>query len=417
MKNISTEQNILGLLLDDGSRIAQCKLDHSDFGIKTHQVIFEAIQHVISENHVVDIVSVGEAIEQNFGAELVNMDFMADLVGKCAAAPSNLEHLSERLKSVSELNKAKLIFNRALFDLENGNKKTVVSEAIRSLMELDQVSKKYEHTMKDAVIGALEAYEEAAKRGGLIGVTSGLSSVDEQLGGFHNSDLIIIGARPAVGKTALALNFAYSSDVPVGFCSAEQSFEQIGSRFICIDGRIDSRNFRKADLTEFEYGRMPRTVENLKNKPIFFNDEPGMSITTIQQHARRWKQERNIGILFIDYIQKIKGTTGGQRDIDRVTEVVLALKELGKELNIPIVGISKVTRAADQIDGPPGMSHLSDASICEYEADEIITMYRNEDMLFRGKTLLHICKNRHGPTGDILVNYDGPYFKFTDSEG
>ena len=417
MKNINMEQQILGLLLDDGSRIAQCNLSIQDFSVNSHQVIFEAIQKVISDKHVVDVVSVGEAIEQNFGGACVDMVFMIELVTKCASQPQNMEYFSQVVKSSSELRKAKAIFNRALFDLDSDHdKKNVVSEAIKSLMELDRVSKRYEHTTKDAVIGALEAYEEAVKRGGLIGVTSGLSEVDEQLGGFHDSDLIILGARPAVGKTAMAINFAYNADVPVGFFSAEQSYEQIGARLICIEGQINSKNFRSASLTEMEYGRMPRTVENIKNKPIFFNDEPAMSISTIQKQARRWKQERKIGLLVVDYIQKIKGSTATQRDIERVTEVVLALKELAKELSIPIIGISKVTRAADSIGGPPGMGHLSDASICEYEADQVITLYRNDDMREKGKTLLHICKNRHGPTGDILVSYDGPYFKFRDSQ-
>lgn len=416
-KNIGIEQNILGLLLDDGSRISECKLDVEDFSIKSHQVIFECIEKVISDNHAVDIVSVSEAIESNFSGEFVDVPYMADLIAKCAVRADNIGYFSEIIKNASELTKAKVIVARAVFDLDNDkDKKSVISETIKSLMALDKTTKKHEHTMKEAVIGAMEAYQVAADKGGLIGVTSGIKALDDALGGFHNSDLIILGARPAVGKTSLAINFANNADVPVGFASAEQPFDQIGSRFICLEGMVNSKNFRAAELTDFEYGRMPRTIENLKDKPIFFNDEPGMSIGAVVRQARRWKQERNIGILFVDYLQKLKGAVAGQNNIDRVTEVVLTLKELAKELNIPIVAISKVTRTADLLSEPPGMSHLSDASICEYEADTIITMYRDDDMIARGKTQLHIPKNRHGPTGDVMVDYQGAHFKFTDEQ-
>jgi len=418
MENIAIEQNILGLLLDDGTRFTQCNIQSTDFSLRSHQVLFESIQQVISDKHAVDVVSVGEVIERTYGSQFVNMPFMVELVTKCAASPDNIGHFSEIVKNASELTKAKNIVSQALFDLESEkNNKTVVSDTIKSLMELDRVTKKYEHSMKDAVISAIETYEEASQRGGLIGVTSGLSELDDALGGFHKSDLIIVGARPAVGKTALAFNFAAHSTVPVGIISAEQDYSQAGLRFIAMEGLINSKNFRSAKMTEFEYNRLPRTVENLKDRQIYFNDEPGIDINTIERQARRWKQERNMGMLVVDYIQKIKGTVKGQGSTDRVTDVVTTLKDLGKELQIPIIALSQCNRASDQIEGPPGTGNLSDASACEKEADVIITMYRNDDMLERGKTLLHICKNRHGPTGDVLVDYQGPYFKFTDSRG
>lgn len=414
-KDISIEQNVLGLLLDDGSRITQCDLEKEDFSVKSHQVIYESILQVLSNDNIVDVVSVGSIIEREYNNN-VDMPYMIELITKCAASPDNLKHFCEITKKASELRQAKTILSRSLFELDGNDNKNVVSETIKQLMDLDRASKKYEHTMKDAVIAAMEIYEEASKRGGLIGITSGLSELDDALGGFHPSDLIIVGARPAVGKTALAFNFALTSTSPVGVISAEQDHSQAGLRFIAMEGLINSKNFRSANMTELEYGRMPRTVQNLKDRQIFFNDETGIDINSLQRQARRWKHERNIGMLVVDYIQKIKGSVKGQGSTDRVTDVVTTLKDLAKELQIPVIALSQVNRAADQIDGPPGPGHLSDASACEKEADTIITMYRNDDMQARGKTLLHICKNRHGPTGDVLVDYQGPYFKFTDEQ-
>jgi len=183
-----------------------------------------------------------------------------------------------------------------------------------------------------------------------------------------------------------------------------------------MEGLINSKNFRSANMTDLEYGRMPRTVANLKDRQIFFNDETGIDINSLVSQARRWKQERDIGMIIVDYIQKIKGSSKGQSSLDRVTEVVTTLKDLAKELQVPVIALSQVNRAADSHEGPPKPSHLSDASACEKEADTIITMYRNDDMVSRGKTMLSICKNRHGPIGDVMVDYQGAYFKFTGEQ-
>lgn len=415
-QNIMFEQDILGLLLYDGSSISKCNLSHSDFSQRSHQIIFSAIQQVISKGQIVDVVSVSELIEKEYGVDSLDMEYMANLILNRHLSEENIEHFCLVIKKNADYRQAKIIFESAIFELDKETPSDgIVSQAIKSLMELDRVTQKYDHTMKDSIISALESYETASEMKGLIGITTGIQGLDDALGGFHDSDLVIVGARPAVGKTAIAFNFAHSSTKPVGIISAEQDHAQAGARFISMEGRINSKNFRSARLTELEYGRLGNTVKTLEEKPIFINDEPGIDINAIQRQARRWKQERDIGILFVDYIQKIKGSDKRASTLDRVTEVVNSLKDLARELRIPVIALAQVNRAADNLDGPPGLSHLSDASACEKEADSIITMYRDDDMREKGKTLLHICKNRHGPTGDVLVNYEGMYFKFTDS--
>jgi len=184
-KEISIEQNIIGLLLDDGSRVSQCNLSKEDFVVKSHKIIFESIQQVLADNNVVDIVSVAEVIERTY-AEHIDMPYMFELVTTCAASPNNLVHFSELIKKAAELRQAKTIFSKALLEIDGPESKNVVSEAIRELMGLDKTAKKYEHSMKDAVRSAMEIYEEALERGGLIGITTGIEELDEALGGFHD---------------------------------------------------------------------------------------------------------------------------------------------------------------------------------------------------------------------------------------
>lgn len=410
---INVEQTILGLLLDDGSLISQCSLSIDDFSQQSHRVIFDSINHISAKGHAVDIVSVGEHIESKY--QKVDMNYLAELVSKCFGNGENMGKFCDMVKNASRMRKAKEIAISIQKTIElDGDCDNVVERAIQSLMLIDKDIKKYEHTMSECVDSALEFYDKASERGGLIGITSGLVELDEALGGFHESDLLVIGARPAMGKTALLFNFANACKVPCGIISAEQGHTQAGLRFLSIAGDINSQNIRRARMTEIEFSRLPGTVTKLKEMPIFVNDEPGINITTLMRQARAWKQNNGIQILFVDYIQKIKGSVQRQTTIDRVSEVVGSLKDLARELEIPVVALSQVNRAAEQLDHPPGPSHLSDASAVEKEADSIITMFKNVDMTAKGQILLNICKNRHGPCGDVTVNYHGPFFKFTD---
>lgn len=414
---LQLEQEILALIISNRCPAAECTLDASDFSQRSNAVIYQAIQNVITAGHAIDIISIAEDIETTYGGEFVATEYMAKLIESSTASARNMMTFCEKVKGASELRQARHILGNALTRIENNQANGVVEDTIKELMQIDHGKQKHEHTIKEAVAAAIEVYQEASEKKGMIGVPTGLDGLDDALGGFHDSDLVIVGARPATGKTALAFNFANHANKPAGIISAEQDYSQAGLRFISMEGLINSKNLRSANMTEKEYGRMPRTVDNLKNKPIFFNDEPGISITSLVRQARRWKQDRNIGIMFVDYIQKIKGTDKRQSTVERVTEVVNTLKDLARELNIPVVALSQVNREADKLNEPPGPAHLSDASACEKEADAIITMYRNNDLRERNLTLLHICKNRHGPTGDIVVNYDGRFFRFTDAPG
>jgi replicative DNA helicase len=410
---LQVEQGVLALLLINGSLLTRCKINGADFSQESHRIIFEAIEEVSNKGHTVDLVTVGTALEKKY--RTVDMEYLINLVEKRVTVEKNIEHHCDKIRQASRLRIAMEIAASIQTQIElEDDCESVVETAIQKLMAIDSNVKNHEHTMADAVDAAIEAYQIAAEKGGLTGITTGLTELDEAMHGFHNSDFTVVGARPAMGKTALLFNFAHACPVSAGVFSAEQNYEQAGQRFIALDGEIDSQRLRKAKLNDGEFKKLSSVMTRLKSREIYFNDEPGINIISLKRQARMWKQNKGIKILFVDYIQKIKGSNNRMSKSERVSEVAGELKDLARELQIPVVALSQLKRAADELDGPAGPSFLSDSTDIENEADSIITLWKNKEMERNSQMLLHICKNRHGPTGDKLVNYIGKFFKFTD---
>lgn len=412
LEHIQIEQDLLGLLISDPSLITRVNLTDSDFSQQTHQIIYSAIQEVQNKGHAIDILTVAQVIEDRY--RTVDLEYLTNISVNKLAVASNIEHFCTMLKESSRLRQARSVALNIQYQIEQDDGHGVVERAIQDLMAIDAEIKKYDHTIAEAVDSALDMYNKAAEKGGLIGIPTGLTELDETLGGFHDEDLIVIAARPSVGKTAMLLNCSNACKLPHGIASAEQNKEQDALRLISMNGEINSQHLRHAKLTESEFSRLASAVSDLRRRKIYINDEPGINITSLMRQARVWKQNFDIKILFVDYIQKIKGSSQRQSKIESVTEVVCSLKDLARELKIPVVALSQVNREADKHNGPPEPYHLSNAGAVEQEADSIVTMYVNEELKQSSQILLHICKNRHGPCGDITVNYFGKFFKFTD---
>jgi len=235
----------------------------------------------------------------------------------------------------------------------------------------------------------------------------------------HPSSLYITDGYTVTHNTAFLFCSALANDVCTGIISAEQGHAQAGLRFISISGSVHSQNMRSANLSEAEWSRVSAGTINAQKKNIFLNDEPGISITGLIKQARLWKFNNNLQILFVDYIQKIKGTNPNAKKYEQVTEVVGALKQLARELDIPVVALAQVKRDVDtRSDRRPKLGDMSDASEIEKEADAIFTLYRdevyNQDTMDKGIAEIDAVKNRHGPTGTIRCLFEGKYFQFKD---
>lgn len=415
-KTISVEQQILYVLFTNPEMVQKCNLTSSDFTQQTDQIIYQSILDVASLNQPVDLVSVAEHIEQKYRS--VDMSYLGMIVENGVGSASGFENYQNIVRAATRKKKAKQIARNLEFQVdENLDGHDPVQHAIRELMDIDRDHKSFDRTIGECLRAGLINVQAAKDCGGMVGITTGIKDLDESITGYHKTDLYVIGARPSVGKTAFLFSSALASKAVVGVISAEQDHAQAGLRCISIVGSVNSQNLRSAQLSEGEWSRVTAGTVNTQDRPIFLNDEPGIGITNLVRQARIWKFNHGLEILFVDYIQKIKGSNPKANKTEQVTEVTQTLKQLARELNIPVVALAQVKRDVDsRTDKRPNIGDMADASEIEKEADAILTLYRDEvynpDTDQKGLAEIYVCKNRHGPTGMIKCQFIGKYFQF-----
>lgn len=417
MKTIDLELEVLKGLVIDNSLINQVSLSESDFSQQTNQIIFGAIQTILSGGGIADLITIAEHIEKQY--RTVDMDYLADMIENTWGSAANTVKYSQMLQAEARKRKAKDIAFGLQMNLEENGPFDPVQFAIQELMKLDVSDSKHEHTFKDAARRATERTQEAFDKKGILGITTGLTELDEALGGYVDTDLIVIPARPAMGKTAFLLSCLRKCGVEAGLISSEQDATQVGLRLISQHGRVNSQNVRAATLSEQEWDRF--SIGAIKTSEMLgvINDNPSINITEVISTARKWKHHRDIKILYVDYIQRIKGSNPKATRVEQVTEVVSALKSLARELQIPVVALAQLNRKCeDRTDKRPMTSDIADASEIEKEADVIMTLYRDEvydpDSPDKGIAEINVVKNRHGPIGVIRAQFIGKYFQFED---
>ena len=322
------------------------------------------------------------------------------------------------IRDAARKREALFIANNLKTNLEEGADGDHVAEAVRDLMALDDTDRRYNFTLKEALYNGLKHVQEAKDREGLVGISTGIARIDEVTGGFQDTDLNVIAARPALGKTALALNMMLNANCPAGLISAEQGNVQAALRLIAIHGSLASNKIRTADLTLDEWGKFSGTVVSLQDREIYINDKPRISISELVRQAREWKHTHGIKILFVDYLQKVQGSNLSFQRTEQVTEVTQSLKALARELNIPVVALAQVKRIDDRADRRPKIGDMADASEIEKEADVIMTLYRDEvyddQTRDKGVAEIDVVKNRHGQIGVVRCSFVGQYFQFKD---
>lgn len=414
----SVEQQLLYVLFTNGYLLTKCTLTAEDFYSETNRIIYQSMIDVDKQNKPIDIISIAEHIENKYRS--VDMEYIGNIFEKGVGVASSFENYVNIIREYSRKNKAKQIaWNLQNQIDENLTEFDPIQAAIQELMKIDSNKQSFDKTINECLEAGLKIVQDAHNSGGLVGIPTGLKSLDEAIGGYHNSDLYVFGARPAMGKTAFLFCSALANNNCTGIISAEQGHAQAGLRFISISGSVHSQNMRSATLSESEWSRVSAGTIKAQQKNILVNDEPGISITNLIKQARLWKFNNKLEILFVDYIQKIKGTNPNAKKYEQVTEVVSALKQLARELDIPVVALAQVKRDVDaRADKRPLLGDMSDASEIEKEADAIFTLYRdevyNDSSDAKGIAEIDVVKNRHGPTGTIRCLFEGKYFQFKD---
>jgi len=414
--SIEHEHAVIGALLKNSSAIDEIDLTPDDFEIESYRLVYQTIIDTLANNQIADVLTVASRLDKTNAGEAW-LHFVGTAAKDCVST-ANISGYAKLLKSESVNRQAKTIAADLLNQIDVSQDSGVtVDDAVRRLMELSATRQNNECSISQALKKSLEMIEQAAENEGTVGIPTGIDKLDEVLGGFHDSDLYVIAARPAMGKTAFLLNLTNNHNEQVGVISAEQPAEQLGIRLIAINGKVNAQKMRTGNMDDFEYTKLSSAVSRLHtNNNIWINDKSGIGILELIRQARKWKHQHNIKALYIDYIQRIKWTDQRIAKWEQVGNVVGALKELARDLDIPVIALAQVNREVEKrSDRRPGMGDIANSSEIEKEADVIMTLYRdevyNEQTDQAGIMEVNVCKNRHGPTGYIRTVWVSKYMR------
>lgn len=408
----SFEAGIVLKLLLDNSTIPQCDLAPEEFDNANYREIYRAIEAMSNRGDAVDPATAAEYL---YSVTNQNWYPMIAELNEVISLPADIEQYVAIVRRNNEARKAREIGAQLV---ERATVEGAIDNAIRDLMALSLPGTRHQYGMSATLKLAVDELD-AAFNGERWGISTGLLDLDEKLGGLHNGDLIVIGARPAMGKTAFLLNMALaasSGGISVGMFSGEQDIVQMGQRLLAIQGRVPIMRMRNGSLIEEDWTKVSAAVSQLKDRQFFTDDTPSPGLSHVVRNGRAWRFGNQIGVLFIDYLQRMD-TDRRLKRFEAVGENVRGLKNLARELNVPVVVLAQVNRDVEKRqDKRPGMGDLADSSEIEKEADQIFMLYRDE--VYNPETPEHgvaeilIEKNRHGPTGYIKALWRGECLRF-----
>ena len=423
------EQAVLGSMLSDKEAVNKAfekKLDAVHFYKKNHSLIFAAMSILDKKNEPIDTVSVVDVLTKNNDLETVGGAFyisgLVDLVPTTA-------HVARYIKIVME--KAIL---RNLIYLSNDISKEAFNDSKDVDDILESVQKSIFNITQDRLQKGFEkidpvlhkTFEDidriASHKGSVIGVPTGFSDLDAKTTGFQAGDLVIIAGRPGMGKTSFALNMmrnaAIDANKKIGFFSLEMANNQLAMRLLCAEARVDSNLVRSGTLPKSQYRNLSLAVGPLSKAEIHLDDTPALSILELRAKARRIKNDIDIDMIIVDYLQLMQGPKGVESRQQEIATISRSMKALAKELDIPIVALSQLSRAVEQRTGSkrPQLSDLRESGAIEQDADVVLFLFRpwvySRDDEDEGKAEIIIAKQRNGPTGIIEATYINRYTRF-----
>ena len=460
--NIEAEQALLGALLvnnDVYDKIASIVKDIHFFD-PVHARIFETIANRIQKNALASPVTIKAFFEDDEGLnELGGPSYLARLAGASVSVFAARDYaqmiydmaIRRDLMAIGEdiADKARLI------DISSEPSEQIVEaeQKLYALSEQGQVDSGFQSFLKavtDAVNMANQAYQ---RDGGMAGISTGLTDMDKKLGGLHPSDLLILAGRPSMGKTSLATNIAFNiakaykkgqrhdgtegavEGGVVGFYSLEMSAEQLAGRILSEASEVPSTQIRSGDMTESEFRRFVEAAKQLENCPLYIDDTPALPISQLAARARRLKRTHGLDVLIIDYLQLVRPASAKDSRVNEVSEITQGMKAIAKELDIPVIALSQLSRAVEsREDKRPQLSDLRESGSIEQDADVVMFVFREEYYKERekpgdhesdkmmmwqeemealhGKAEIIIGKQRHGPIGTVDLSFEGQFTRF-----
>jgi len=428
-QNIEAEQSILGgvLIENDALNTVVEFLGDGDFYREAHQKIFKCMIALSEKNEPLDLITLTNELKKKKELEEIGgASYLAGLVESVPTA-ANIVYYAKIVKEKSILRKlistATAIVTQSY--QEGKNLEDFLDEAEQAIFRIseNQVRPAF-YPIKEIVKESFKVIERLYEKKELItGVPSGFKDLDRKTAGFQNADLIIVAGRPSMGKTALCLNIAQHAainvKIPTAIFSLEMSKEQLAIRMLCSEARVDSARLRSGFLGESDWPKLTMAAGALSDAPIFIDDSAAISVLELRAKARRLKADRGLGLVIVDYLQLMRGRSGAERREQEISEISRSLKALAKELNIPVIAISQLSRKAEDRPGRrPQLSDLRESGAIEQDADVIIFIYRDEvynpDSDQRGTAEVIIGKQRNGPTGKADLSFISEFTTFKD---
>jgi len=429
-QNIEAEQSVLGSILIDRDAIVRVAgfLHAEDFYREAHRTIYQAAVDLFERREPADFVLLCDELERRGRLEQVGGPaYLTSLINLVPTAV-NVEyygHVVERCAILRRLITAGGQIAGVAYDLQH-DAEQAVDKAEQILFALTQRRRAREFI---PIAEVLEHYFDQIDyihqhRGQTFGVPTGFTRLDELTGGLQRSDLIVLAARPGMGKTSLALNMAthaaLKNNIPVGIFSLEMSKDQLVQRLICSQAGIDSHRLRTGFIEESEWAKIAQAIGELSEAPIYIDDTPGISVMELRTKARRLQAEHDLGFVIVDYLQLMQGRRTENR-VQEVSDISRSLKELARELNIPVLAASQLNRSVEQRpNNRPQLSDLRESGSIEQDAYIVMFIYREElrdpETTRRGVADIIVAKHRNGPTADIELAFLAQQTRFANLE-
>ena len=430
--SVEAEQSVIGSMLMDREAIIAAAdiLVADDFYQKEYGVLFQAMVNIHSENKPVDLVTLLERLKSmDVPPEVCSIEFVRDLTNAVPTSANvkqyaNIVKEKSILRNVIKVNEA--ITNECYLGRESAD--SILEETEKQLFKLLQSRGAEDITpIKDVVMEAINRIEAASKQSGSVtGIPTGFTDLDYRTAGLQPSDMILVAARPSMGKTAFALNLAAHAackkHITTAIFSLEMSKVQLMNRFLAMESGVSAQNMRTGNLSDGEWEKLVEGAAILGDSGLVIDDTPGISISDMRSKCRKIKLEHdNLGLIIIDYIQLMTSNSRSESRQQEVSEISRSLKALARELNVPVIALSQLSRAVEQRpDHRPMLSDLRESGAIEQDADVVMFLYRAEyykkDTDKPGVAEVIIAKQRNGPTGTVELAWIGDRQRFANLE-
>lgn len=429
--SVEAEQSVIGSMLmgREAISVASEMLGSDDFYQHQYGVIFDAMVELFNEGKPVDLVTLQNRLkEKDVPPEISSMEFVRDLL---AAVPT-----SANIKYYATIVSEKAVLRRLIkLTEEISNECYLNKEPVESILEdtekrmfqlLQQRNTGDFVPIRQVVMNTLENIERASKtKGNVTGLATGFTDLDYKTSGFQPSDLILVAARPSMGKTALVLNIAqymaFKQNKHVAIFSLEMSKEQLMNRLLSMESKVDSQSMRNGNLKDEDWGKLIESAGVIGDSNLMIDDTPGISIRELRSKCRKFKLESGLDIIMIDYLQLMSGSGKSDSRQQEISDISRSLKGLARELNVPVIALSQLSRAVEQRpDHRPMLSDLRESGAIEQDADVVMFIYRddyyNKDTDMKNIAEIIIAKQRNGPIGTINLVWLPQYTKFGNME-